>query len=381
MDKHGSSAITPADTTFISITLVRALAITGIIIENFHHEIRWNYAGSLPDAFTSLVATTGGTLVQMFFILSGYGLTLSCLQKGMPSWAAWASERFRKIVMPYWMAVVAVFATANLSPLWAPAGWQASYTGATLLAYLAFLRNVYQPAQTLNPSFWFMPVIIGLYALFPLLLQVMRRTGVTGLMIFSLLVANVSIAVCVHTGFSVAHQDTSPLFFVDEFALGMVLAWITYHRRDLLRGLMGFRFFLLGIAFCAAAAVILEYQLLGHGSSAYNDIFSAVGLYLMLLCICRWMTEALSPGVLNLLDGVSRRSYVMYLIHWPILAWVMKPLVGQWYSAEVSAIPMLLSAFSFVLLMYILAAGIARLTKKIIPSPAMEVTRIPKSTI
>ena len=44
-----------------------------------------------------------------------------------------------------------------------------------------------------------------------------------------------------------------------------------------------------GPAFYAVAAVISEYALLGYGSSAYNDIFEAAGLYLMLLCICRWI--------------------------------------------------------------------------------------------
>ena len=349
--------------------MVRALAIAGIIIENYHSTLSWNNAGTLSDLFTSAAAEVGGTYVHMFFILSGYGLTLACLRKGTPSWTAWVSERFRKIVIPYWAAVIVAFAAANLSHLWAPAGWQASYSGVTLLAYLAFLRNVYVPGWTLNTSFWFMPVIIGLYAMFPLLLQVMRRTGMTGLMVFSLLVANVSIAVCVHTGFTVAHQGTVPLFFADEFALGMVLACITDHRPDLLRKLMGFRFFLLGIAFYALAAVISEYALLGYGSTAYNDLFSAIGLYLMLLCICRWIGDAFSPGALNVFDRVSRRSYMIYLIHWPILAYGLNPVIGPWFKAHVGAIPMLLSSFVFVWLIYILAESISWLGRKATPVP------------
>ena len=352
-------ALRHSDTTFISITLVRALAIAGIIIENYHNTISWNDLGSLSDTLASLVATVAGTLVHMFFILSGYGLTLSCLRKGTPSWSVWAYQRIRKIVVPYWAAVILAFAAANLTCLWAPPGWQVSYSWATLLAYLTFLRNFYEPGWTMNPSFWFMPVLFGLYALFPMLLALLRRTGMTGLMVFSLLLANISIAVCVHMGFTVDHQGTMPLFFVDKFALGMVLACVACHQPDHFRRLMGFRFFLLGIAFYAMAGVISQYGLLGHGSSAYNDLFSAIGLYLILLYICRWMSEAFSPGVLNLLDRVSQRSYMMYLIHWPILAYGLKPVIGAWFDTRVGALPMLLSAFVFVMLIYVLAEGIS----------------------
>ena len=76
------------------------------------------------------------------------------------------------------------------------------------------------------------------------------------------------------------------------------------------------------------------------------------------------MGEAFSPGVLNLLDNVSRRSYAMYLIHWPILAWVLKPLIGPWYRTNMGALPMLLSSFAFVLLMYVLAEGLAMLPRR-----------------
>jgi peptidoglycan/LPS O-acetylase OafA/YrhL len=351
--------------TFVSISLVRALAIAGIIIENYHNTLGWHEAFALSDFFTSSAATVGGTFVHMFFVLSGYGLTLSCLKKESVSWTAWARERFQKIVVPYWAAVIVTFAVANLSYHWAPAGWEASYSGVTLLAYLSFLRNIYVPGWTLNSAFWFMPPLIGLYVLFPLLLAVLRRTGMTGLMVFSILFANVAIALSVQSGYSVDHQAASTLFFVDEFAVGMVLACIAYHQPERLRRLMTLRFFLLGLIFYAVSASMSNYNILGYGSGTYNDLFEAIGLYLMLLYICRWMSEAFSPAVLAILDNVSRRSYMMYLIHWPILAWVLKPLIGAWYRTSMGALPMLLSSFVFVLLMYILAESISSLTWKL----------------
>jgi peptidoglycan/LPS O-acetylase OafA/YrhL len=348
--------------TFVSITLVRALAIAGIIIENYHTTLRWHDAGTLSDLFILSVATVAGTLVHMFFVLSGYGLTLSILKKEPVSWAEWARERFNKIVVPYWVAVVVTFAVASLSLYWAPDG--TSYSWATLLAYLTFLRNFNDPGQTLNPAFWFMPVIMGLYVLFPLLLSVLKRFGKAGLLAVSLLVSNIAIAAFVYFGYIVDHQHALPLYFMGEFAMGMVLGCIAYHQPERLRRLMEFRFFLLGIVFYAVSACISHYGLLGYGSSTYNDMFEAIGLYLMLLYTCRWMSEAFSPGVLNVLDSMSRRSYMMYLIHWPIIAYMLKPAIGTWFRTNMGALPMLLSSFVFVMLMFVLAQGLAMLPRR-----------------
>jgi len=353
------------------MSLIRALAITGIIIENFHYDIQWHNVGSLPDLFTSSFATAAGTFVHMFFVLSGYGLTLSLLKKGTVDWAAWARKRFRKIVVPYWVAVVITFAVANLSLYWAPGG--ASYSWTTLLAYLAFLRNFDVPGHAMNPAFWFMPVLIGFYALFPLMFLVLKRLGITGLIALSLLVANVAIAVFVKGGYSVEHQAASPLFFVDEFALGMVLACVAYHRPGQILRLMRFRYFLLGVSLYALSGAIAEYRVFGYGSSTYNDLLEAIGLYLALLYVCRRMSGAFPPAVLNVLNNMSRRSYPMYLIHWPVIAYVLKPVIGTWFSTEVGALPMLMTSFVFVALMFILAQGIALLTRKATaePNPAL----------
>jgi peptidoglycan/LPS O-acetylase OafA/YrhL len=67
---------------------------------------------------------------------------------------------------------------------------------------------------------------------------------------------------------------------------------------------------------------------------------------------------------------VSRRSYIMYLIHWPIIAYMLKPAIGAWYRTSMGALPMLLSSFVFVMLMFILAEGISSLTKRLIPVTA-----------
>jgi peptidoglycan/LPS O-acetylase OafA/YrhL len=285
----------------------------------------------------------------------------------LTSWGAWARERFVKIVLPYWIAVIITFSLAALYFIWAQDSGQFQLSWMTLLTYLAFLRNFYEPGWTLNWTLWFMPVIIGLYVFFPILLLVMERAGITSLIVISLLVGNAAIAACVYWGYPLSHQAALPFFFVDEFALGMVLAWMTYHHPGRLRGLMKMRYFFLGIAVYTVATLISLYAWLGEGSSTYNDILQVIGLLLMLLYICRRMNETFSRRSIHVLGRVSDRSYTMYLIHGPIILYGLKPMIGAFMEKNSGPPVLLLFAGVFVLLTFALAEGISRLVMKFVP--------------
>ena len=357
-------AVLGEDDNFISITLIRALAISAVIMENFFTALPWHVELSIFDVIVSLLAEVSGTFVHVFFVLSGYGLTLSYLKEVPPSWSAWARHRFLRILVPYWIAVTATFALVNLAHYLAPDGGPPAYSWTTLFAYLTFLRNFYSPGWALNTTLWFMPVIIGLYAIFPLLIRVMQRWGLAALVAVALLVANGSIMACVYWGYPLEHQNSLPLFFVDEFAAGMVLARLVHDHPGFIRRLMGPVYFFLGIGFYEISAAITKFQLLGEGSSTYNDIFTAVGLYLMLLSVCRGISLTFSPGVLKLLSSVSRNSYIMYLIHGPIVYYILKPYAGAYFSTGVSALPMVLYACAFVMFLYMIVEGTTLLVRK-----------------
>jgi peptidoglycan/LPS O-acetylase OafA/YrhL len=350
--------------TFVSITMVRAIAITAVIMENYFSALPWNAGYSMPDMLALLVAEVSGTFVQVFFVLSGYGLTLSYFRQAPPSWAAWARHRFLRILVPYWIAVIATFALANVSQCWTPAGEQHVWSWTTLLAYLTFTRNFYNPGWELNWTLWFMPVIVGLYAIFPVLILVLKRYGLAVLVAGALLVANGAVALCVYLGYPLEHQNTLPVFFLDQFAMGMALGSIVHDHPGIIRKLMGPGYFILGICFYALSFYIIRYQPLGGGSSTYNDVFTAIGLYLMMLCICRWINVSFSPGVLKLMNSVSRSSYIMYLAHGPIIYYIIKPYLGEWFRTDVNSMPMILSACIFVMLLYVIVEGTTMLVRR-----------------
>jgi len=358
MEKHGSSAIPPSDVTFVSITMVRAVAIVAIIVENCFTLLPWKNGESAADLLATLITSVTGTFVHLFFILSGFGLALSCLGKSPVSWTAWARKRFTKIVIPFWAAVMVTFALANLAYSWAPDSGQQPFSWVTLLAYLTFLRNAYSPGWELNSTLWFMPVIIGLYALFPLLLQVMKRYGPVVLMALALIVGNSYVAVCVYLGYPVSHQGALPLYFVDEFALGMALAAVALRDPGQLNRLGGLGAFFAGLVFYTAGGFMARYKWLGAGFGTYNDIFTAAGLYLMLLPVCRRVSEAASPGLLKLFDSVSRNAYLMYLVHAPIILYILKPYVGAFFMTSVGALPMIFLTGLYAFLVFTLVEGV-----------------------
>ena len=77
--------------------MLRGLAILAVVI---HHWLLFNPYSSSIRIFTNiadLIQTLAGTVVHLFFILSGCGLTVSYFRKNSVSWRAWAKRRIRKM--------------------------------------------------------------------------------------------------------------------------------------------------------------------------------------------------------------------------------------------------------------------------------------------
>lgn len=193
---------------------LRGMAVIGIVI---HHWLLFIPFDSNPVAVSAVddfVKEVSGTGVQLFFVLSGCGLAVSYLKKGEPFLLGeWIRRRFRKIVLPYWIIVAGTFALANLASF--EFGNQAaSYSWLSLLAYILFMRNHYEPSRSMNPSLWFMPVIIGLYVLFPLLMRFLKRYGISRLLILAGLVTYGSITLFEFSGYHIDHQNAIFLFYL-----------------------------------------------------------------------------------------------------------------------------------------------------------------------
>jgi peptidoglycan/LPS O-acetylase OafA/YrhL len=334
-----------AKSEFVWMDVLRGMAIIAIVI---HHWLLFMpYENS---KLSTLIHTIAGTFVHLFFVLSGCGLTISYFQKKHFSLGEWARRRFVKLVAPYWIIITVTFILVNLFHFVMPAFITKSYSWSVLLTYLTFSRNFYSPPWELNPTFWFMPVILGLYILFPILVKTLEKYGAIVLLAISVLITYPSIYL--FFGLSTDHQSSIPLFQLAEFSLGMSLGYLQLFHPGYFGRLTDFRFLCLGFLLYTIAwamATFLEY------GPSYDDLFTAAGIFLIALYAYRWMTK-FSPRIsARILTQFSKESYMIYLIHGPLILYLAKPIFIRSIGLETNSLMMIILSLIFCLIVFLLA--------------------------
>jgi peptidoglycan/LPS O-acetylase OafA/YrhL len=329
--------------------MVRGVAIIAIVIHHWLLFLHNPYIISFFDVLAEFIHNVAGTFVHLFFILSGCGLTVSYFKKGEPNWKQWGMKRFEKIVLPYWIIIFLTFIFINLIHHVLPTFNTFEYSWTTLLTYLSFTRNFYSPSWGLNPTLWFMPVIIGLYIIFPILMNILKKHGVIFLLLFSFLITYASITVSLLIGYPLDHQRAIFLYFIIEFSLGMVLGYILNSMPQYFRYLLGLKPFFLGLFFFIVSYALREFWSLG---SHYKGVLTAFGIFLITLQLCEWI-KILSPSrSLEILKHFSKVSYPMYLIHGPIIIFLVKPFINDLMRRAIHALTLIIIGCAFCILMF-----------------------------
>ena len=93
------------------IDLLKGIAIIGVFLDNWTGYMTFAKTPYVLYTFAQAFSLAVGPFVQVFFILSGFGLTLAYFRQSKNgwSWKRWAWRRFTKIVIPYEIAVVFSF--------------------------------------------------------------------------------------------------------------------------------------------------------------------------------------------------------------------------------------------------------------------------------
>ena len=121
--------------------MLRGFAIVAVVI---HHWLLYVPHGCSIRIFSNaadLIQTLSGTMVHLFFILSGCGLTISYFGRVPVSWQEWTKKRFKKIVFPYLIIVSLTFVLANSANFIFPNTVETGYSPISLLTYLTFTRE------------------------------------------------------------------------------------------------------------------------------------------------------------------------------------------------------------------------------------------------
>jgi len=318
---------TDANTPSISVDLtwidmLKGIAIIGVFLDNWTGYMKFATSPAWLYSMARVFSFAVGPFVQVFFILSGFGLTLAYLKQSKASWSwkRWAWRRITKIVMPYAIFVVLSFILGMVgSCLYASVDMQFSW--ASLLSYFSFTQNLYPPSWIWNPPLWFMPVIIGLYISFPVLIKVLKKWGPWVLLLISAFVTYGTLTIAVLAGASGDHTADLFTFWMVQFALGMVLAYVREKAPQELRRLIGSKALFLGIGLVMCSWALRTYVPLGQ---TFNDSVTSAGIFLLLLNL-GWMSRAKVPAMGKALNALSSKSYLMYLIHYPIIKFLIGP--------------------------------------------------------
>lgn len=305
---------------------LRGLAVLAVVVHHWLLFIPFQTSAPLFSGLAGLIRDVAGTALNLFFILSGAGLTASYFKSrgSRFSWRTWAHKRASKIVLPYLVFVALTFGLSmvSISVFGVSAG--KPYGFATLLSYLTFTRNFYEPGWGLNPTLWYMPVIIGLYAIFPLLIKILEKYGPWLLMGFSALATYSSISLCFYLNYPVTHQSSIFPFYVILFSLGMLVGYSIHFHPHKLHSFVNAKMVSLGIGFYVLSWAMTKFW--SHGD-AFNDIFTAVGIFLPALYFAEWMHCRWGERCGRIFSRLSKESYWMYLIHGPIILYVVRPIL------------------------------------------------------
>jgi peptidoglycan/LPS O-acetylase OafA/YrhL len=302
--------------------MLRGIAIIGVIFDNWTAYMEFATTPVLLHSFATTFAFVVGPFVHLFFILSGFGLTVAYYRESRASWSwkRWAWRRITKILIPYAIFVVFSF-LMGIVGMHFYSSVDVRFSWGSLIAYLTFTRNFYPPSWVWNWSFWFMPLIIGLYICFPVLVKILKKWGPWALLLISAFITYGTLTVVVLYGVIHGHQADLFTFWMIQFSFGMVLAHLRETTPQELSRLLGLKAFITGVGLLIFSLALRTYGPVGQ---AYNDLFTSVGIFLVFLNLC-WKTRAKVRTIVRPLTYFSGKSYLMYLIHYPIMQFLIGP--------------------------------------------------------
>ena len=289
----------------------------------------------LPLNLLRYVGWSGDQGVQLFLIVSGFGLTWGLVVRhGLKPFPVGEFYRRRLArIYPLWWAAHLLFIGT-----WLVSGWGLGPGGRAILsmAGIRFERSLFYFFES---SWWFVGLLLQLYLVFPLLWRELLRGSPQRLFIGACLIGFVSRAV----GFYVFKDALDPwqrgMIFITrlpEFVLGMALAVVIHQNPAAVDQKLRARSTMLGAGVAYVVGTALSLTLPGMviapfllGASGFVLLYAAIG------------GAAATAG--RATSWVGRHSYGLYLMHGPMIAALIPQDAGPGKTAVWSIAALLLT--------------------------------------
>ncbi|WP_248759606.1 acyltransferase [Pseudarthrobacter sp. SSS035] len=280
----------------VSPQLVDAVASNGV--GPFESWVWWT-------TFTPLhLIWAGKEAVYVFFILSGFVLTLPFVRASRPNWLAYYPKRIVRIYMPVWFSLIFALLMAGAFPRVAdPAfsSWVNLHDAApNVLGDAILLRG----AGPLNSPLWSLQwemlfsLLLPLYVVAALRFRRLWLLGVTGLLLLIAAGNLMNIALPV---------------YLSMFGVGAMVA----ARRDVLQR-WGRKFGRWGWAGLLVASIVLLCSRWLFPQLPVSIAVATIGGALLIFAFIAWQ-PTIALGNNSLIHWLGIRSFSLYLVHEPIV--------------------------------------------------------------
>jgi peptidoglycan/LPS O-acetylase OafA/YrhL len=299
---------------------------------------------NLPLNLVRYVGWLGDQGVQLFLIVSGFGLTWSALQRSPQSfsWRKFYQQRLWRLYPLWWLCHIVFLGLLTIANRSQEASWQDPQFYLSLLGWRWTLDTFYY----LSPSWWFFGLLLQLCLLFPLLWQWLQRWGAMRLFLGVCAVALPVRAIGLFTAGQYVElwsRGNFCLTRLPEFVLGMSLAaWFDARPEEADRGLRSLRIQL-------AAGVVYAIGLI-TAFTLWGMTVSPLCLGIGALVLLYGLLPRLGEGGGRHLAWWGRHSYALFLVHQVFFKALMPFGEVSWRSFVRMAIALLCSVVTALLL-------------------------------
>lgn len=321
------------------IDSLKAFAILGIILNHFVESFGsfpWfsNPSYSWPDLVTRLssVFPADGAIVWriiqflgwlgdmgpgIFIFVSGFTLTLSNLQKGENKFNI-RDFYLRRLIRIFPLYLVIHLIIILLSVLFkAGIGFDSSKVFLSMLG-LRFTDKLF---FYINPSWWFIWLILQLYLVFPLLFRLLTGKGIKPFIIITLGITLVSRFAGLMNFTWSGHLEywMTGLFAgtrLSEFAAGMILAKLFYEKRIDPASFNPVLLLLAGVMMYAGGFAASLF----YASTLISNTLITLGLTAVFIMLARLIETAL-PVLIKPLEWTGMVAFPVFLLHQPLMLW------------------------------------------------------------
>lgn len=337
------------------IDVLRGLAILSVILLHVNIRIPFNqtFVGdAMPDSIYKIIFWSGYYGVCMFFVISGFLITSSSLQKwnslGNVNPRGFYAMRFARI-MPLLLLLLLVLAILHLSGIQGfVINSEQMSLGEAAFAALTFHINWLEITKGYLPGawdvLWSLSIEETFYLFFPLVLLLLRKEWQFGLLTVVFLVISPFARTIWFTHYGMAEPDHNHFAYLDALALGCMAAIIT-KRVEFKKGQL--------FAIAAVGLFLMSSILFFRGwppvralsKISLNVTALSIGTALILIWMQkRFLSGKQRPSVLTgWLRFFGRNSYEVYLTHMFVVFLLVKyyrtmNLAGEWAWALYPAV-------------------------------------------